>query len=75
MPEDSVFHDWRAADKKAHAQEVAVATASLQSLEGKGVSPSAGEREKARTLGQSADALFHGAMKEFRRRVALIKRS
>lgn len=75
MPDDSVFHDWRAADKEAHAQERVMATASLRALEGKGASPSESEREKARTLRQSADALFQRAMQEFRLRISRIKGS
>lgn len=75
MPDDSVFHDWRAADKEAHAQERVTATASLRALEGKGASPSDSEREKARTLRQDADALFQRAMQEFRLRIGRIKGS
>ena len=75
MPDDSVFHDWRAADKEAHAQERVMATASLRALEGKGANPSESEREKARTLRQDADALFQRAMQEFRLRIGRIKGS
>jgi hypothetical protein len=75
MPENSVFHDWRTADKEAHAQEMLMATASLRAMEGKGASPSTSEREKARTLRQSADTLFQGAMQEFRQKISLIRGS
>ena len=75
MPDDSVFHDWRAADKEAHAQERMMAAASLLALEGKGASPPDSEREKARTLRQSADALFQRAMQELRLRISRIKGS
>jgi hypothetical protein len=73
MHDDSVFHEWRAADREAHAQERATTRAALRALEGKGESPSEKECEKARTLRGSADALFRLAMHEFRLRVARIK--
>ncbi len=75
MPDDSVFHEWRAADREAHSQERAMTKASLRALEGKGEAPSDDEREKARTLRQSADALFQRAMHEFKLRVARIRGS
>jgi hypothetical protein len=75
MPDDSVFHEWRAADRQAHAQERAMTKASLSALEGKGEAPSDDEREKARTLRQRADALFQRAMREFKQRVARIRGS
>jgi hypothetical protein len=75
MPDDSVFHEWRAADREAHAQERAMTKASLRALEGEGEAPSDDEREKARTLRQTADALFQRAMHEFRQRVTRIRGS
>ena len=75
MPDDSVFHEWRAADREAHSQERAMTRASLRALEGKGEAPSNDEREKARTLRQSADGLFQRAMHEFKLRVARIRGS
>ena len=75
MPDDSVFHEWRAADREAHSQERSMTKASLRALEGKGEAPSDDEREKARTLRQSADALFQRAMHEFKLRVARIRGS
>jgi hypothetical protein len=75
-PDDnSVFHDWRAADREAHSRERALTKASLRALEGKGAAPSEDEREKARTLRQSADALFQRAMQEFKLKVARIRGS
>lgn len=75
MPDDSLFHEWRAADRKAHSQERATTQASLRALEGNGESPSDDEREKARTLRQGADALFQRAMHELKLRVARIRGS
>lgn len=73
--ENSVFHEWRAADRDAHAQERMMAKASLRALNGEGDAPSDVEREKARTLRQTADALFQGAMHEFRKRIDRIRGS
>lgn len=75
MSEDSLFHDWRAADREAHALERKIANASLRALGGEGEAPSADERLKVRTLRQAADELFHLAMAEFKRRVARIRGS
>ncbi|MEO8654222.1 MAG: hypothetical protein ABI409_08875 [Ramlibacter sp.] len=73
--ENSVFHEWRVADRDAHAQERIMARASLKALNGEGDAPSEIEREKARTLRQTADGLFKGAMHEFRKRIARIRGS
>jgi hypothetical protein len=75
MPDDSLFHEWRAADREAHFRERATTKASLRALEGNGEGPSDEEREKARTLRQSADALFQRAMHELKLRVARIRSS
>ena len=75
LDDNSVFHEWRAADRQAQSQEQAITKASLRALEGKGEAPSDDEREKARTLRQRADALFQRAMREFKLRVARIRGS
>jgi hypothetical protein len=73
VSDDSLFHEWRAADRKAHALERTVTKASLRALGGEGEAPTAHEREKVRTLRQAADELFHLAMKEFKLRVARLR--
>jgi hypothetical protein len=35
MPDDSLFHEWRAADREAHALERSITKASLKALGGR----------------------------------------
>ena len=67
-PNENLFNEWRAADRKAHAMEQELTRASLRALEGRGEPPSAQERALAHKLRHTADELFQLAMQEMKAR-------
>jgi len=67
-PNENLFNEWRAADRKAHDVEQALTRASLAALEGRGEPPSVRERERAHRLRHTADDLFQLAMAEMKAR-------
>jgi hypothetical protein len=62
------FHEWRAADRAAHAFEKLLARAHLNALNGLGPTPPDEAQDQAHKLRATANALFTKAMAQMQNR-------